>query len=277
MDRFLLSYVIRKNTDGVHMDRSLPNQAKRMQRARRKSRVDEYNKRAKRLLDDLAREFKRETGQPLAKLHRGPAFALSAFPGSSKVPVELLQLLLAGEGVDPSLTVTARHSVLLPKALAAIGAVGEELSTAVWHKPLEGYQVRPMHDLLRAHGYNPTTKDDRLSRMLKLIRAGRDTKATPSIDNGPSPVRFSDKRTVRFEGKQYRVFWRGNSPRVSVDGSKVLLWELLGAHAGTKAQRAALITVSDAAQAEVYRKSVGAQEKANMEAQLDAIDFGPED
>jgi hypothetical protein len=254
--------------------RGLPNQAKQFKRSASVAALKELEKRIRRMIDAEKRNFEITSGLKLSKVYKGPQFALPAFEGSWKVPMELLRLLLAGAGVDKKLTVAARHALLMPKALHAIGKDDEELSDSVWYQKLQPYQLDPMHALVRVHGYEPATTDTTLSKLLKLIRAGRETPQTVSVSigTGQHRVSFSDRKTMRYRGHEHSVQWRGNSGRIKLDGKLVSIWVYL-ADSIAETDRTSVIKASEAAQAEVDMRQAAAVEKAQEQAQVDALDL----
>ncbi|UEP33719.1 hypothetical protein LL998_10885 [Burkholderia ambifaria] len=134
------------------------------------------------------------------------------------------------------MSVPERHAYLLPIALRAIGAASETVDKQVWYAPLHGYQTEAMHTLLTQHGYAPAGTDNTLTKMRRLVTAGKPEAANEgkalSIGEGIHRVIIGSGRTVHYRGEARTVQVLGSRYRVKVDGRLVSLWTWLAESIG---------------------------------------------
>ncbi|OTP78658.1 hypothetical protein PAMC26577_03465 [Caballeronia sordidicola] len=147
----------------------------------------------------------------------------------------------------------------------------ETLSESVWYQELQDYQIEPMHALLMDRGYKPGTTDTKLSKMLKLIRAGKeDSPVSFGVGTGAKRVSFSDGKTMHYRLREHSVQWRGNSGRIRLNGKLVSIWEYLGDSVSVD-ERPLVLAAAASAKAEVDKRRKSIQKHEAQIAALDAV------
>ncbi|MBC8735619.1 hypothetical protein F6X40_01905 [Paraburkholderia sp. UCT31] len=191
---------------------------------------------------------------------------LPAFTGSSRVPLELLRAYLAHQDAVDGMTVPARHEYLIAIALRAIGAEGEAVDKQVWYAPLESYQKEPMHELLRQAGYFPSDADDTLTKLRKLVLAGRPESGNASesaFGEGIHRVYFIGN-VAHYRGEARTIQRHEGRVRVKVNGKLISIWVWLKESVSRDDQARVLELIRKAEWDEAARKVVieQAQEQA---------------
>lgn len=139
-------------------------------------------------------EFQRQHDVKVGKSRKAGAYFIKAFVGSSKVPLEMVQLLLRDKTLWP-MRVAERHKLLVPKVLRSLGVdQSEDISVSIWNRPLEAYQLGPIRQAVISHGYTPTDEHRTVAHFLKLVQAGKEqsrpTGKPTSIGQGDKRVSF---------------------------------------------------------------------------------------
>ncbi|MEM5405125.1 hypothetical protein [Paraburkholderia unamae] len=228
----------------------------------------------KRAEEDLRRHFEQLHGVEVGWDKKTGAYFIVSFKGSWKVPIEFVKLLLRDEHLL-RMPRTQQHEIMVPKALSALNVdAAEEVSSKVWNKPLAEYQLEPIRQMLISHGYQPTAQQTTVGHFLNLLKAGKaqrsESRAPTSVGDGDNQVTFSSKKNMHFRERMHTVQWRGNSPRIRLDGQLVSVWTLLQE---TGHDKQTIIDISNNAEA-LYRAEEAARLRAEKaEAELDAM-FG---
>jgi hypothetical protein len=218
--------------------------------------------------------------------------------GKSKIPRVLVGMLLRGVGVA-KMTAKERTALMLPEAVrtASDGAKTIEtgLVTVNWSKPLADYDMKACHQLLIDAKYRPSSQDNTLSRIVKLIQAGKpkerprdDVSATWGI--GHHAVTFFNSRDMLYRGERYRVTWRtkGNAGLMGASGEVFKgrqsfggLWKFLGESVGREDFDAIRQTASNSDSLIVAKRLVIEQKadtaalEAKLEAEIGDVMFHP--
>jgi len=249
-------------------------------REAQKTRIRAAEDDVRRFIKSRGRQLELEIGARVAlALPRG-VYRVAAFKGSYRVPVELLRAYLAHRETVDGMKVGARHAYLLPFALAAIGVQGETVDKHVWYAPLADYQIEPMHETLSQAGYFPSNTDNTLTKMRKLIMAGKpdaEDATGYSFGAGIHKVTFGPARTVHYRGTCRTIINESDGRmRVKVDGKRVALRSWLSESVSTDDWPKVVEIARRAAWDEAGREAAAtfqqAQEAAK-EAQLDAMDL----
>ncbi|MFT0173932.1 hypothetical protein ACLKMY_33855 [Paraburkholderia mimosarum] len=236
--------------------------AKMAERVRRAELLAELNRKADEALTALAKHYEALHGIKPVKIHSGRQFGQSAFTGSGKIPGLLFEALLAGKGIDPALKREQRHELLIPEALAAIGAQGEYVNVSIWGREQHENRIKRWRLRMEQHGYAYSDEDKTLGHFLKRIQAGKVDKNAP---DSKAP-RWSDGSTLWFNGERIRVTWRGDRPQCN--RTKGSVWKLLGEYAQTRVQQRALVADAKRVQAEIDERSRKAVQAAADEETL---------
>jgi hypothetical protein len=261
-----------------------------MDKARERLIIEQCNEKIAQYARDLRKQAEQQIGRKVGYDPKSNKLRLSAFHGSSRVPLELLRAYLAHRDRVETMTVADRHANLLLIALQAIQATGETVPARIWHDRLERYQIEPMHRLLQSYGYSPAAVDNTLTKMRKLVRAGKPQSVGQqayTFGTGERAVTFAAGRQATYRGDTRTVQVSGERYRVKIDGKLVSLWTWLKDSVAVQDRPTVIAMMRQADHDAAARKiaveitercrSQQTEQRAAIEATLDTFDvFAPE-
>jgi hypothetical protein len=252
-------------------------EAKRERRRKAKAMLSQLVKDVRQAEESRIQLFEQRYEVKIGKSKKTGAYFIVSFKDAWKVPIQFVSLLLKDECLW-RLPRRQQHALMVPKALRALAVdQAEEVSEKLWNKPLEEYQLGPIREQLINHGYHPTDKQRTVAHFLKLLKAGKgsksDSEAQTFVGVGDNQVSFSTKKTMHFRERTYSVQWRGDSPRVKLNGRLMSVWSVLE---GAGHDKRTIIDISDNAekryQAEQAARLQAEKEASEMDALFDEID-----